>query len=150
MAKSGCMTYILVGVAGLIVLGSILPEAPKTSDVSNTPASTEFDATNYQLASGEIEIPRSYPENARYILLDVKKKNESVYEVITKRVGKPFDGDTGLGFTRQEINCKKRVYRVMGTSYDTLDPMTINPTKWTELVSGSSKSDTVNFVCSWY
>lgn len=57
-------------------------------------------------------------------------------------------GVDSVGWTRCEINCKSMRMRELGYSEKGPDAIKPKPTKWFELVQGSSKSDLVNFVCS--
>jgi hypothetical protein len=92
--------------------------------------------------AGETVIPRSMPgDKGRYYLLEAKRSGD-VVRTVHKRVG-----PDSVGFTRTEINCKTMLMRVIGYSEESPAKIPNNPTKWFELVPGSSKSDLANFVC---
>jgi hypothetical protein len=88
-------------------------------------------------------IPRTVEgDKGRYYLLDAKRAGD-VVTALHKRVG--IDG---VGWTRTETNCKTMRMRELGYSEDSVEAITREPTKWFELVDGSSKSDLANFVCA--
>lgn len=92
-------------------------------------------------AHAETLIPRSMADKGQYYLLESKREGD-IIRTLHKRIGVD-----SVGWTKCEINCKTRLMREIG--YSEVGPKAIksNPTKWFELVSGSSKSDLVNFVC---
>jgi hypothetical protein len=92
--------------------------------------------------SAEVQIPRSMADKGKYYLLDAKSK-DGITTTLHKRVGV-----NETGYSKTEINCKTLRYRDMGYSEDGPDKITGTPSKWTDLFSGSSKSDLVNFVCA--
>lgn len=92
--------------------------------------------------AAETPIPRSVPgDKGRYYLLEAKKEGD-VIKTVHKRVGVD-----ATGWTRCEINCKTRKIRDIGYSEEGPNAIKSDPTKWYDLVAGSSKSDLVNFVC---
>lgn len=94
------------------------------------------------IAQSEIPIPRSVAgDKGKYFLLD-KKKVGSVVRALHKRVGVD-----SIGFTLTETNCATMQMRELG--YSEKSPIAIkeNPSKWFDLVPGSSKSDLAKFVC---
>ena len=94
-------------------------------------------------AQQETPIPRSVAgDRGKYFLLEAKR-NGGIVKALHKRVGVD-----SVGYTRTEINCKTMQIRDIG--YSEVSPASIkeNPSKWYELVPGSSKSDLANFVCS--
>ncbi|MFN3790140.1 hypothetical protein [Massilia sp.] len=93
-------------------------------------------------ASAEVQIPRSMADKGRYYLLDAKIK-DGITTTVHKRVGV-----NETGYSKTEINCKTTQYRDMGYSENGPDKITGTPSKWTDILSGSSKSDLVNFVCA--
>lgn len=96
------------------------------------------------LAQGETLIPRSSPgDKGKYYLLDAKR-NGDIVAAMHKRVGVD-----SVGFTRTETNCKTRQMREMGYGEGSPASIKIAPTKWFDLVPGSSKSDLAKFLCKW-
>ena len=92
-------------------------------------------------AQSEIPIPRSVAgDKGKYFLLD-KKKSGSIVRVLHKRVGVD-----SVGFTLTETNCSTMQMRELGYSEESPASIKENPSKWFELVPGSSKSDLANFV----
>lgn len=92
--------------------------------------------------AAEVEIPRSVSgDKGRYYLLE-KKLAGTTWSVLHKRVG-----PSGTSHTRTEINCSNRQLRVIAEGEDDPKKMTVMPTKWFDLVEGSSKSDLFVFVC---
>jgi hypothetical protein len=93
-------------------------------------------------ATAEIPIPRSVPgDKGKYFLLEVQK-NGDVVTALHKRVGVD-----SVGYTKTETNCATMQMRELGYSEESPAAIKENPTKWFELVPGSSKSDLANFVC---
>jgi hypothetical protein len=93
-------------------------------------------------AQPETPIPRSMAgEKGKYFLLE-KKKSGSIVRALHKRVGVD-----STGYTLTETNCTTMQMRELGYSEDSPSAIKETPTKWFELVPGSSKSDLANFVC---
>ncbi len=93
-------------------------------------------------ATAEIPIPRSVPgDKGKYFLLDMQK-NGDIVAALHKRVGVD-----SVGYTQTETNCVTMQMRELGYSEESPDAIKENPTKWFDLVPGSSKSDLANFVC---
>ncbi|QSX31046.1 hypothetical protein JYB88_05220 [Shewanella cyperi] len=93
-------------------------------------------------AQTEIPIPRSMAgDKGKYFLLE-KKKNGNIVRALHKRVGVD-----SVGYTLTETNCITMQMRELGYSEQSPAAIMENPTKWFELVPGSSKSDLANFVC---
>jgi len=92
--------------------------------------------------AAEVQIPRTMYDKGTYYLLDTKT-NGSITTTLHKRIGV-----NETGFSKTEINCKSMQYRDMGYSEAGPDKISGPPGKWTGLISGSSKSDLVNFACS--
>lgn len=93
-------------------------------------------------AQQETPIPRSVAgDKGKYYLLEAKRTGD-IIGALHKRVGVD-----SVGYTRTETNCKTMLIRDIG--YSEVSPAQIkeNPSKWYELVPGSSKSDLANFVC---
>lgn len=92
--------------------------------------------------AAEVQIPRTMADKGTYYLLEAKTK-DGITITIHKRVGV-----NETGYSKTEINCKSIQYRDMGYSEAGPDKIAGSPGKWTDVLSGSSKSDLVNFVCS--
>lgn len=93
-------------------------------------------------ATAEIPIPRSVPgDKGQYFLLDMQK-NGDIVAALHKRVGVD-----SVGYTKTETNCATMQMRELGYSEESPAAIKENPTKWFDLVPGSSKSDLANFVC---
>lgn len=92
-------------------------------------------------AQPETPIPRSMADKGKYFLLE-KKKTENIVLALHKRVGVD-----SIGYTRTETNCSTMKMRELGYSEESPSAIKENPTKWFDLVPGSSKSDLANFVC---
>lgn len=92
--------------------------------------------------SREMPIPRSMPgDMGKYFLLEATRKGSVVYAV-SKRVG--VDSTT---YSRTETNCDTRQMREIGVSEVSREAIKERPTKWFDLVPGSSKADLAAFVC---
>lgn len=93
-------------------------------------------------AQQELQIPRSSPgDKGKYFLLSVSRTGD-VVAATHKRVGVD-----SIGYTKTETNCKTMKMREIGYSEESVDKIKSMPTKWFDLVPGSSKSDVANFVC---
>lgn len=89
-----------------------------------------------------VRIPRSVPgDKGSYFLIEAKKEGD-IIKTLHKRVGVGY-----TGWTRCEINCKSGKMRDIGYSEEGPKAIKTDPTKWYDLVQGSSKSDLFNFVC---
>ena len=98
--------------------------------------------THAAAAQAEIPIPRSIAgDKGKYFLLE-SKKSGSIVRALNKRVGVD-----SVGYTRTETNCATMQMRELGYSEESPSAIKENPTKWFDLVPGSSKSDLANFVC---
>ena len=98
--------------------------------------------TSTNAFAAEVLIPRSMAgDKGKYFLLESKKQG-TIIRALHKRVGVD-----SVGYTRTETNCATMQMRELG--YSEVSPAAIKekPTKWFELVPGSSKSDLANFVC---
>lgn len=92
--------------------------------------------------SAEIEIPRSIGgDKGRYFLMEQKSKN-GITTALHRR-----DGPSGTVFTNTEIDCKNNQMRVIAIAEDDIKNMIHNPTKWFDVIAGSSKSDLFHFIC---
>jgi hypothetical protein len=93
-------------------------------------------------AQAETPIPRSVAgDKGKYFLLE-SKRDGSIMRALHKRVGVD-----SIGYTKTETNCATMQMRELGYSEESPSAIKENPTKWFELVPGSSKSDLANFVC---
>lgn len=93
-------------------------------------------------AQQEIPIPRSVGgDQGRYTLLEATRTGD-IARSTHKRVG-----PSGTGYTKMEINCRTMRVRDLGYSEESEAAIRESPTKWFELVNGSSKSDVATFVC---
>ena len=94
------------------------------------------------LCQQDVPIPRSVTgDKGQYYLLEAKRTGDIV-RAVHKRVGVD-----SIGYTRTETNCKKMLMREIGYSEESVAKINRSPTKWFELVPGSSKSDIAGFVC---
>ena len=95
-----------------------------------------------QVFAVETQIPRSVAgDKGKYYLLEAKKTG-SIVRAVHKRVGV-----NSVGYSKTETNCSTMQMRELGYSEESVAAIKENPTKWFELVPGSSKSDLANFVC---
>jgi hypothetical protein len=93
-------------------------------------------------APQEVLIPRSMPgDKGRYYLLEMTASGGNI-RALHKRIG--IDS---VGFTRTETNCRTMQMREWGYSERSPADIKSVPTKWFDLVPGSSKSDLANFIC---
>lgn len=90
----------------------------------------------------EVPIPRTMADKGKYFLLAQTQAGE-IITTVHKRVGM-----NEIGYSKTEINCKAGQYRDMGYSEDGPEKIKVVPSKWTDTLNGSSKSDLVSFVCS--
>lgn len=90
----------------------------------------------------EVEFPRSMADKGRYYLLE-KSTKAGIITTVHKRVGV-----NETGYSKTEINCSTSQYRDVG--YGEGGPKKIKAVsgRWTDTLSGSSKSDLVSFVCA--
>lgn len=94
------------------------------------------------IATTETPIPRSVSgDKGKYFLLE-KKKTGQIIQALHKRIGVD-----SVGYSLTEINCKTMKVRDLGYSEESSTAIKQRPTKWFDLVPGSSKSDLANFVC---
>lgn len=114
----------------------------KQSAIILVAAASLFAASTPFAAQSEVPIPRSMAgDKGKYFLLE-KKKTDNIVRALHKRVGVD-----SVGYTITETNCKTMLMRELGYSEESPSAIKENPTKWFELVPGSSKSDLANFVC---
>ena len=92
----------------------------------------------------EVEMPRSMPDKGRYFLVEKIISGPNI-KTLHKRIGVD-----SVGYTSLEINCKTKQYKELGYSEESADAakrQNYISSKWVDLVSGSSKSDLVTFIC---
>lgn len=90
----------------------------------------------------ETLIPRSVSgDKGQYYLMSMKRTGD-VVTAVHKRVG-VYD----TYYTKTETNCSTKKMRELGGSDVSATAIKNSPTKWFDLVQGSSKSDLANFVC---
>lgn len=93
-------------------------------------------------AESEVPIPRSIAgDKGKYFLLE-ETRSGSIVRALHKRVGVD-----SVGYSLTETNCATMQMRELGYSEESPSAIKENPTKWFDLVAGSSKSDLANFVC---
>lgn len=94
-------------------------------------------------AASEQKIERSSADKGKYFLLKKNSSGENAFKVITKRIGVD-----SIGYTSMLINCKTKKIKVLGYSEESYESIKENTKEnWFDIVPGSSKYDTVNFVC---
>lgn len=87
-----------------------------------------------------------------YYIIESKKLNDGIIQVLSSRIGK---GNAYTDFTELKVNCKlKQYFEVAGSEEDgAKDKPTeqlqdrSDQSKWTSLVTGSSKYDLVEYIC---
>lgn len=90
----------------------------------------------------EVLIPRSTSgDKGQYYLIESKKTGNTI-SVLHKRIGV-----YATDFTRTETNCKTMKMREIDTGEGSASAIQVRPTKWFDLVEGSSKSDLAHFLC---
>jgi hypothetical protein len=137
--KQGCAILILVLLAVLI-----LGRCSRNSDSSAVaPESLQLSPSQPDTAEGEPFDVDSDPR-AHYRLLKWSPLKSGHIEAITRR-----DGPSGTSFTRLEIDCENRLFKVPGEGDTRDDAMrdSPNPGDWADLVPGSIKDVTVSLVC---
>jgi hypothetical protein len=94
------------------------------------------------ISHAETLIPRSMAgDKGKYYLLQ-SEKTGNIVRAVHKRIG-----PNSVGYTITETNCSTMKMRELGYSEKSPSDIKENPTKWFELVPGSSKSDLAMFVC---
>lgn len=92
--------------------------------------------------AAEWEIPRSMAgDKGRYYLVEAVKKG-NVVSSLHKRIG-----PNETGYSLVETDCGTLRYRDIGYSETGPHKIKPNPGQWTDIQSGSSKSDLVHYVC---
>jgi hypothetical protein len=95
----------------------------------------------------DVLIPRSTTEKCQYYLVKSEKVKGNI-RATHKQVCPKNEYYSGVGFSITDINCNNRKYKSLGYGDDLVSNVTLyKNTKWTKLITGSSKSDLVSFVC---
>jgi hypothetical protein len=97
--------------------------------------------TNHVLA--DTLIPRSAAgDKGKYYLIKKKTKSGDIISAVHKRVGVD-----SIGYTSTKTNCKTGKMQEIGYSEVSAQAIKASPTKWFDLVPGSSKHDLYKFLC---
>lgn len=88
-------------------------------------------------------IPRSTSENAEYYLISVKADQDTI-KTLHSRIS-----PQSIGYSLTRIDCTSKRYQDLGYGENskTQIKMYDNP-QWTDAISGSSKSDLIEFACT--
>ena len=87
-------------------------------------------------------IPRSVSgDKGKYYLIK-KSKSGDIISAVHKRVGVD-----SIGYTSTKTNCKTGKMQEIGYSEVSVQAIKASPTKWFDLVPGSSKHDLYKFLC---
>lgn len=104
-----------------------------------------FTSTTPTIAQNEgVPVPRSMAgDKGKYYALNITKKG-SIVRGVSKRIGVD-----SVDYDLVEVDCSRKLMRSLGYSDTSADNIKIrpSPSKWFELVPGSSKSDFAKFVC---
>lgn len=126
----------------------ILPDGTKTSAwvlaKHLSKEQPELPKSKYETKAISEQIVRSAYDRGRYFLVYIEKYGNN-YITIHSRIGV----DT-TGYTKSEINCRTMMYRELGYTERHIEHFQYSEDedgKWIDLVSGSSKSDLVHYVC---
>lgn len=130
----------------VLILASTLATAGQTPEEMRREVEQEYQRMKASDAAKKqgTPIPRSAPgDKGKYFLLEATRRGDIVYAV-SKRIGLE-----SIDYSRTETNCTTRQMREMGTSYESVEKISNRPTKWFDLMPGSSKSDLARFLCKW-
>ena len=91
-------------------------------------------------------------DQGSYYIIESKKLNDGIFQVLSSRIGK---GNAYTDFTELKVNCKlKQYFELAGSEEDgakdkPTEPLQdrSNQSKWTSLITGSSKYDLVEYIC---
>jgi hypothetical protein len=86
-------------------------------------------------------IPTSLPDPASYHLLE-EQRNGEIVTALHKNESK-----YGTLYVRTETDCTTMLMRHLGESEEAPEKIVERPSKWFELVTGSTKYDVGHFVC---
>lgn len=112
---------------------------------TNTTKSSNAETTTPNRAAGKSKNMRyrnaQSGDKGDYFVVN-QSSNGVLYRAVSKRVG-----PSGTSYTRVEVNCRNKSYKVLGEG---MSMSTINNAadpKMTRAIQGSSKYDLVNFIC---
>lgn len=88
-------------------------------------------------------IPRSIEGDRGTYYLIKQSRSGDIVSTLHKRVGVD-----STGYTSAKVNCKTKQIKEIGYSEISAKAIKPNPTKWYNLVTGSSKYDLYKFVCT--
>lgn len=105
--------------------------------------------------ANEIYREPSVGDRGAYYVLSSEKIESGIIKALVSRIGK---GNAYTNFTELKIDCKlKQYFELAGSEEDGAKEKPSSPLKdwssqsqWTSLVTGSSKSDLVIFICNKY
>lgn len=91
-----------------------------------------------------IEIAFSGPpgDKGQYSIIEISRAG-AITTTLHRRIG-----PLGTDFTKTEINCMATTYRRLGTAEDSPKHMKITPTRWTEILPGTSVQRLAVAACS--
>jgi hypothetical protein len=101
--------------------------------------------SKYETNSIFEHLMRTTNDKGKYFLVYLEKK-ANTFIAINQRVGVSY-----TGYTKTEINCSNMMYRVLGYTeghIEYFEHAEDEESKWSNLVSGSSKGDLVNYICA--
>lgn len=107
------------------------------------------------VSSNELYRKSSAGDKGTHYVVEHGKLDDGNIRVLSSRIGK---GNAYTDFTELEIDCASKLFfETAGSSEDGARSKPSKPlkdwsshSKWTPLVSGSSKSDLVHFICAKY
>lgn len=130
-------TWFIAAIGALFVFTAISGPSdrprPQTKETTTTQTSSQMGTL----------IPRSADDGAKYYLISKEDLQNGLIETVSSRVSKQ-----STGYTRLLINCADLTFKQLGysdVSIADVGQSSSNP--FSEIVSGSSKSDLVLFVC---
>jgi hypothetical protein len=143
LGNRSIINILLISIVILLFLFKIASFVSNRYMNAVTSTDSESSAKNDNPKSqSEIIIPRSVSgDKGKYFLLE-KKRNGNIVRALHKRVGVD-----SIGYTLTETNCVTMRMREIGYSEESPTAIKENPSKWFDLVPGSSKSDIANFIC---
>lgn len=108
--------------------------------------------TEFAVAKELYRAPSAGDKGAYYIL-ESENLGNNIIRVLSSRIGK---GNAYTDFTELKVNCNTKQYFILAGSEEDGDRETPSKpledwsknSKWTSLVTGSSKYDLVSFVCN--
>ena len=103
------------------------------------------------VSANEMYRAPSAGDSGSYFVISSEQGDDGIHTVLTSRIGK---GNAYTDFTKLKINCaSKQYFELGGSSEDGAKNSPSKPlkdwsnSKWTPIVSGSSKSDLVRYIC---